>query len=70
MKNKCECTIKSLHKDDESHISRAEDYCIKHMISYPHHDIKPVWCEECGWLDKYMVTINHRGSAHVKPRND
>ncbi len=68
--NKCDCVLSTHHKDNKYDVIGAEDYCIDQMIAYPHHDIEPVWCEDCGYLEYYLVKVNPRGSAHIKPRND
>ena len=58
-----------LNNKDKSHIERAKEFCKKHEQVYTHHKCKPIWDKD-GNLELYRITINHRGSSHVKPRND
>ena len=58
-----------VNNTDKSHVRRAKEYCKKHEQIYPHHKCEPKW-DKNGNLEIYRIKINHRGSAHVKPRND
>ena len=58
-----------VNNTDKSHVRRAKEYCKKHEQIYSHHKCKPIWDKD-GNLEIYRIKINHRGSAHVKPRND
>ena len=59
----------SLNNGNKEHIKRANEFCKRHEAEMSHHKCKPIWLEN-GDLDYYRVIVNHRGSAHVKPRND
>ena len=59
-----------LNKDNKIDVKSAEECCKRHEQVYSHHRCKPKWCGGCGNLKIYSIKINHRGSSHVKPRND
>jgi len=50
-------------------IIRAKEFCERHEQLYSHHKCEPVW-DKNGALERYNIIVNHRGSAHVKPRNE
>ena len=37
----------------------AEEYCKGHEAKYSEHKCKPHWCGDCGYLEKYVVDIDH-----------
>jgi len=41
------------------HQLSAKNYCKTHETSHSDHKCKPHWCGDCGFLIKYIVTIDH-----------
>jgi len=46
-----------LHKENKSDNRLAKEYCEEHTFIYG-HECEPQWCEECGHLDIYLVSIS------------
>jgi hypothetical protein len=54
-----------LHKDIEEDVKLAKEYCENHTFVYG-NECEPIWCEECGYLDKYIVTISENSKENPK----
>ena len=54
-----------LRKDNEHDVKLAKDYCEEHTFTYG-NECKPIWCEECGHLNKYIVTISENSKENPK----
>ena len=54
-----------LHKDIEEDVKLAKEYCENHTFVYG-NECEPTWCEECGHLDKYIVTISENSKENPK----
>ena len=54
-----------LNKNIEQDVKLAKEYCEDHTFTYG-SDCKPIWCVECGHLDKYIVTINENTKDNPK----
>ena len=50
----------SLHKKNKYHVMLAEDYCEDHEFKYHNTKCKVIWCEGCGFLHKYEITLTNR----------
>ena len=37
----------------------TKNYCKEHELSYSDHKCKPIWCDDCKYLIKYEITIDH-----------
>ena len=48
-----------MHKDNTNDVRLAKQYCEEHTITYG-SDCEPIWCEECGHLKIYQVTLTER----------
>ena len=59
--------LPTLHKDIEQDVKLAKEYCENHSFVYG-NECEPIWCEECGYLDKYKVTISENSKEN--PRFD
>ena len=49
----------SMHKDNPNDVRLAKEYCEQHTTTYG-SDCEPIWCEECGYLKIYQVTLTER----------
>mgnify|MGYP005834609231 CR=1 FL=1 len=58
----------SFHKDNESDVKRTNDYCERHTWTYG-SECTPQWCEECGHLTIYQVTLTEK-SKKMTPNFD
>ena len=47
-------------KKNTYHQLNAKDYCKDHNSKYHSHKCKPVWCDECGFLEKYEIIISEK----------
>jgi len=55
---------KALNRKDEGDVTGAADHCKEHLMRYPGHSIKPIWCESCGQLEMYQIKlIKHMGGS-------
>ena len=54
-----------LNKNIEQDVKLAKEYCKEHKFIYG-NECKPIWCEECGHLDKYVVTISENSKENPK----
>jgi hypothetical protein len=52
-----------LNKDIDEDVKLAKEYCENHTFIYG-SDCEPTWCEECGHLDKYVVTISEKSKEN------
>ena len=52
-----------LNKDIEQDVKLAKEYCEDHTFIYG-SDCEPKWCGECGYLDKYIVTISEKSKEN------
>ena len=48
-----------LNKNIEQDVKLAKEYCEDHTFIYG-SDCEPIWCEECGHLKIYQVTLTDR----------
>ena len=46
-----------LHKENPRDVEMAMEYCDEHTFVYG-GKCKPIWCDECGHLDIYLVNIS------------
>ena len=58
----------SLHKKNKRDRELTKEYCEDHKRIYG-SKCKPIWCEECGYLDIYQVTITDK-SRKMTPKFD
>ena len=49
----------------EEDVKLAKEYCENHAFVYG-NECEPIWCEECGHLDKYLVTITETSKENPK----
>tara|TARA_R100000008_G_scaffold60596_1_gene38077 strand:- start:82 stop:324 length:243 start_codon:yes stop_codon:yes gene_type:complete len=54
-----------LHKDIKKDVKLAKEYCENHTFVYG-NECEPIWCKECGHLDKYVVTISENSKENPK----
>ena len=54
-----------LNKNIEQDVKLAKEYCENHTFIYG-SDCEPIWCEECGYLDKYVATISENSKENPK----
>jgi hypothetical protein len=54
-----------LHKNIKSDVKLAKEYCENHTFVYG-DECKPIWCKECGYLDIYLVKVNHNSKKEPK----
>ena len=57
--------LPTLHKDIEQDVKLAKEYCENHTFVYG-NECEPIWCKECGYLDKYIVTISENSKENPK----
>ena len=44
-----------ISKNNKSDIKMAKEYCKSETTRYNHKNCKPVWCDECQFLEGYVV---------------
>jgi predicted Zn-ribbon and HTH transcriptional regulator len=49
--------IPILNKNIKDDVRLTKEFCKNHKYVYG-DECEPIWCEECGHLDKYLVTIS------------
>ena len=54
-----------LHKKNKKDIKLTKEYCEDHERIYG-SKCTPKWCKECGYLDKYIVTISENSKENPK----
>ncbi|MAG50213.1 hypothetical protein CL621_01065 [archaeon] len=66
--SKCGRDITSLDervmlKKTNKHFNKmAKKYCKEHEAQYRNHKCKPIWCEECNFLEIYQIIIDKENS--------
>ena len=44
-----------LNKNTSIDMKFANQYCEEQLLKYTHKNCKPIWCDKCGMLDKYLM---------------